>query len=62
VAADGNVYLVEESGKTHVIEAARELKIVAENDIGERTLASLAVSDGLVFLRSDEHLFAIGGR
>jgi outer membrane protein assembly factor BamB len=62
VAADGKVYLLEENGKTHVIEAARELKPIAENDIGERTLASLAISDGLVFLRSDHHLFAIGGR
>jgi hypothetical protein len=59
VGANGNVYLPEESGKTFVVEASREFRVVAENDIGERTLASLAVSGGVIFLRSDNHLFAI---
>jgi outer membrane protein assembly factor BamB len=59
VAADGLVYLAEESGKTYVIEAGREFKLAATNDLGERTLASPAISGGLLFLRSDDHLFAI---
>jgi hypothetical protein len=59
VAADGRVYLVEESGKTYVIEAGREFKLVATNDVGERTLASAAISGGLIFLRTDDHLLAI---
>lgn len=59
VAAAGKIYLTEESGKTFVLEAGRELKIIAENDIGERTLASLALSDGYIFMRTDDHLFAV---
>lgn len=59
VAADGRVYLVEESGKTYVLEAGREFKLAATNDLGERTLASPAISGGWIFLRTDNHLFAI---
>lgn len=62
VVANGKVYLLEESGKTYVVEAAREFKVTSTNDIGERTLASPAISNGMLFLRSDHHLFAIGTR
>jgi outer membrane protein assembly factor BamB len=62
VAANGQVYFVEESGKTYVVEAAREFKLVSLNDLGGRTLASPAISNGMLFLRTDNHLFAIGKR
>ncbi len=62
VIADGKVYFVEESGKTYVIEAAPEFKLVSTNDIGQRTLASPAISNGTLLLRTDSHLFALGKR
>jgi len=62
VVADGKVYFTNEDGKTTVIEASRELKIIAENELDERTLASPAISGGLIFLRTDDHLYAIGTR
>ena len=62
VVADGKVYFTNEDGKTTVVEAGRALKIVAENDLGERTLASPAISGGLLFIRTDDHLYAIGGK
>ena len=62
VIANGKVYFVEESGKTYVVEAAHEFKLVSTNDIGQRTLASPAISNGIVFLRTDNHLFAVGKR
>jgi hypothetical protein len=43
-----------------VLAAGRDKKVVAENPIGERTLASLAISNGQIFLRTDEHLYCIG--
>jgi outer membrane protein assembly factor BamB len=61
VAADGKVYFVSESGETIVMRAARQPEIVARNDIGERSVASLAVAGGRIFIRTDQHVFAIGG-
>lgn len=60
VAANGHVYITSEEGTTYVFAAGREKKLVAENAIGERTLASLAISNGNIFVRTDEHLYCIG--
>ena len=61
VLAEGRIYYLAEDGTTRVIQAARELKILAENPIGETCQASPAVSNGRIFIRSDKHLFCIGG-
>ena len=60
VAADGHVYFLGESGETFVIAAGREPTVVARNPIGERSLASPAISNGRIFIRTDDHLVAIG--
>lgn len=60
IVVDDKVYLTSEEGKTTIVEVARELRIVAENELNERTLASPAVSGGLLFIRTDDHLYAIG--
>jgi outer membrane protein assembly factor BamB len=60
VAADGKVYFVSETGEVIVLRAGREPQVIARNDIGERLMASPAISNGQIFLRSDGSLFAIG--
>ncbi len=62
VAAEGHIYLVNEDGDAFVLQAGREEKILARNHIPERTLASPALSLGQIFLRTDDHLIAIGRR
>jgi outer membrane protein assembly factor BamB len=62
VAADGKVYFVSESGETIVVRASRKPEVLARNDIGERTVASLAIADGRIFIRSDRHLIAVGDK
>ena len=58
--ADGKVYFVSETGETVVVRAGREPHILARNNLGERLIASPAISRGHIFLRSDENLFCIG--
>jgi outer membrane protein assembly factor BamB len=60
VAADGKVYFTSQTGETVVVKAGREPVVLARNDLGERLVASPAISDGQIFLRSDARLFAIG--
>jgi outer membrane protein assembly factor BamB len=60
VAGDGKVYLVSETGETFVLRAGRSPEVLARNDLGERFIASPAISQGRFFLRSDRTLFAIG--
>jgi outer membrane protein assembly factor BamB len=60
VFAAGRVYLLDEDGKTHVVAASRTYEKLAENSLPERTLASLAVQEGTIYLRGDKHLYRIG--
>lgn len=59
VAGDGKVYLMNESGETFVFATGAPPTLLAKNILEERTLASPAISDGTLFIRSDEHLIAI---
>jgi outer membrane protein assembly factor BamB len=60
VAADGKIYFVSENGETIVLRAGRTPEVLSRNDLGERAIASPAVSNGRIFIRTDDHLFAIG--
>ena len=62
VAADGKVYFVSETGETIVLQGGPQAEVLARNDVGERLIASPAISNGQIFLRSDDRLFAIGKR
>jgi outer membrane protein assembly factor BamB len=60
VAGDGKVYLTSEGGDVVVLSAEGEPEILARNSLGERFLASPAISGRRLYFRSDHHLFAIG--
>jgi glucose dehydrogenase len=60
VAADGKIYFVSETGETIVVRSGRQPSVIARNDVGERLIASPAVSNGQIFLRGDGQLFCVG--
>jgi outer membrane protein assembly factor BamB len=60
VFADGRIYFLSEEGQTVVIAAGKELQPLANNQVDGRTLASMAISDGSIFIRSETHLYRIG--
>jgi len=43
-----------------VVEAGKSFRRLAHNPLGERTLASLAVVDGTLILRSEHAVYRIG--
>lgn len=59
VAAEGRVYFQNETGAGYVVKAGRSYELLATNDLGEKTLASYAVADGALFIRSESHLWKI---
>jgi hypothetical protein len=60
VLADGKIYVTSEDGLTTVIKAGPKFEVLAENNLNDYTLSSLAISDGHIFLRSAQFLYAIG--
>ena len=57
--ADGRIYFLSEDGQSVVIAPGKEFKILATNQLNGQTLASMAVSDGAIFLRSSSHLYCL---
>ena len=60
VAADGKIYLSSEDGEMLVVSAGRAFTHVATNSMAELLMATPALSEGVMFVRATDHLFAIG--
>ena len=60
VASDGKLYLSNEDGEMLVIAAGQKFTHVATNSMGELLMATPALSDGVMYVRSSASLFAIG--
>jgi outer membrane protein assembly factor BamB len=60
VLADGRLYTTSLSGESVVfLPNPQKLEVVARNTIPERSLASLAISNGEIFLRTYDNLWCI---
>ncbi|MSO36002.1 MAG: pyrrolo-quinoline quinone [Acidobacteria bacterium] len=59
VFAGGRIYFLAEQGVTTVIASGREFRRLATNPLDGGLLASMAVSGGSLFLRTDSHLYRI---
>lgn len=59
VAFGGRIFLTSEDGETYVIQAGPVHQVLRTNSLGERVYASLALSQGHVFIRGEKHLYAI---
>jgi outer membrane protein assembly factor BamB len=62
VLADGKIYITNEDGVTSVIKAGPEFQVLAENEFGDYSLSSPAVSNGQIFFRTTKFLWAIGNK
>ena len=60
VYAQGRIYLQSEQGRGVVLAAETKFRKLADNPLEERTLASYAVGEGALFIRTAEHLYRIG--
>ena len=61
VAAGGHVYFANEDGQVFVVKAGPAFEIVATNDMGAAVLATPAISDGRLLIRTAAELVAIAG-
>jgi hypothetical protein len=59
VAADGRIYLTSEDGDIFVVRAGPEYELLATNSMGEVCLATPAISEGQMFIRTTSHLLAV---
>jgi len=60
VAADNKVYIASEEGVVSVLGAGTELKILATNKLDGAILATPALADENIYVRTENHLYAFG--
>jgi outer membrane protein assembly factor BamB len=60
VAADGRLYFTSEQVQVRVVKAGPEFELLAANEVGDVCMATPAISDGTLFVRSQHFLFALG--
>ena len=59
VAAEGRLYFQSEQGVGSVIKASKSFEAIAENDLKERTLASCAVIEGGLLIRTESGIVRV---
>jgi outer membrane protein assembly factor BamB len=60
VAADNKVYISSEEGVVVVLDAGEQLKILATNKLGGAIMATPALVDKYIYVRTDSYLYAFG--
>jgi outer membrane protein assembly factor BamB len=61
VAADGKIYIPSEEGDVSVIQAGPTFKLLGVSPLGEVCMATPAISEGMLFFRTQGHLVAVAG-
>lgn len=60
VAGDGRIYFISEQGEVRVVKAGAKFELLALNELGDNCLASPAISNGALFVRTQHFLWALG--
>jgi outer membrane protein assembly factor BamB len=60
IASDGHIFVSDNDGKTFVVKAGREFRLLSTNRLGERITASPAVTGNWLIYRTDSHLYCLG--
>ena len=60
VASDGKIYLSSEDGDVFVVKAGPKYELLAKNPVGEVMMATPAISDGLLIVRTVSNIYAFG--
>jgi outer membrane protein assembly factor BamB len=62
VIADGKLYVAKEEGDTSVVQLGDKPKILANNTLKGPLLATPAIANGAIYLRTENHLYCIAAK
>ena len=62
VAADGKLYLASEDGDVFVVKAGRQYELIQKNVMGQPLMATPALTQGMLIVRADNAIYALGER
>ena len=59
VAADGRLFIATEEGDVFVVRAGPQFELLHTNAMGETIMATPAISDGVLLVRTLKHLYGL---
>ncbi len=59
-AYNGKIFCLDEAGATFVVQAGRSFKVLGQNRLEEMCMATPAIADGSLLIRTHAHLYRIG--
>jgi outer membrane protein assembly factor BamB len=62
VAGDGKIYAISEDGDAYVIKAGPKFELVSTNPMGEIVMATPALSRGMMIVRTQSQIVALGAK
>lgn len=60
MAVDGKIYVMDMSGICYIFEISKELKLIGEPSLGEKSIVTPAFAEGRIYLRGSKFLYCIG--
>jgi outer membrane protein assembly factor BamB len=60
VASDGKIYVVDEEGTVFILKDGNEFTVLAEIPLKDNCLTAPAITDGMIYFRTQKWLFAVG--
>jgi len=60
VASDGKIYIVDEEGTVYIIQDGDSFKQIAEIPLYDICMTVPAITDGMIFFRTQKYLVAVG--
>jgi outer membrane protein assembly factor BamB len=58
IYANGKIYISSREGIVSVLQVGNRLKTLSENDLGESIVATPAIADDTLYVRTNQHLYA----
>jgi outer membrane protein assembly factor BamB len=60
VASDGKIYVVDELGTVYILQDGTRMNVLAEIPLGDNCLTAPALTEGMIFFRTQKYLIAAG--
>ena len=60
VASDGRIYIVDEEGTIYIIKDGDKFVLLAEIHMNDNSMTAPAITDGMIYFRSQNWLTAVG--
>lgn len=58
--ADGKLFMMDNGGTMRIYAFAKEMKLLSENDLGEKAGTTPAFDEGRIYIRGEDNLYCIG--